>query len=72
MDIRRILYGIKDEDRERTQKEALMLTADDIRRAAQAFSERLRRREYSIAVIGDRKAVEESSYDFETQSLPVK
>ena len=72
VDIRRILYGIKDEDRERKQKEALMLTADDIRRAAQAFSERLRRREYSIAVIGDRKAVEESSYDFETQSLPVK
>ena len=72
VDIRRIIYGIKDDDRERKQNEALSLTSEDVITAAKRFKSRLDNREYSIAVIGDRKAVAASGYDFEVRSLPVK
>ena len=48
------------------------LTSEDVITAAKRFKSRLDNREYSIAVIGDRKAVAASGYDFEVRSLPVK
>ena len=68
VDIRRILYGIEDSDRERKLEEILSLTVSDIEAARDRFLPSLD--EECIAVISDRSAVDKSSFPFECRSLP--
>ena len=70
VDIRRMIYRISDSDRERKQQEVLSLTVDDVVEAGRTFASELRKGEYCIAVIGDRKALENSGYSWEQESLP--
>ena len=68
IDIRRILYQISDDERERKRDEILSLTVDDIMNACRRFAESLDRT--SVAVIADRRAVDASSFSFSSRSLP--
>ena len=70
VDIRRMLYRISDSDRERKQAEILALTADEAAEAGRRFLGQLKEGGFCAAVIGDRRAVEASRYDWETMSLP--
>ena len=70
VDIRRMLYRISDKDRERKQNEVLSLTKEDVAEGGRKFSEELRKGEFSVAAITDRKATEASEYDWEVESLP--
>ena len=69
VDIRRIIYRISDEDRERKQREIAGLSPEDAAAAGRRFAERIKRG-VRIAVIGDRKAIEESERTFDVMSLP--
>ena len=68
MDIRRILYHIEDEARERKLNEILSLTTDDIMAARDRFLSSLS--SFSVSAITDRSAVGRSSYPFSSRSLP--
>ena len=68
MDIRRILYHIEDEARERKLNEILSLTVDDIMAARDRFLSSLS--SFSVSAITDRSAVGRSSYPFSSRSLP--
>ena len=70
VDIRRMLYRISDSDRERKKNEVLSLTKKDVEKGGEAIAENLRNGAYRIAVIGDRKALESSSLNWEMESLP--
>ena len=68
VDIRRILYRIADEDRERKRREILALTRDDIMASRDRFLSSLS--DGAIAVVADRSAVESSLHGFDARSLP--
>ena len=70
VDIRRMIYRISDSDRERKQKEILSLSKEDVIESGKVFASSLLGGTFSVAVIGDRKAVDASQYEWETESLP--
>ena len=69
VDIRRIVYGIEDEDRERKLNEILSLSTDDIMAARDRFLSSLS--DVYVSVIADKSAVDSSSFDFASLSLPL-
>ena len=68
VDIRRVLYRIKDEDRERKRNEILSLSKDDIMASCEDF--RLSLSSSFTAAIVDRGAADSSRFGFESRSLP--
>ncbi|MBO8436517.1 MAG: insulinase family protein [Spirochaetes bacterium] len=70
VDIRRMLYRISDSDRERIRKEILSLSIPDVEEGGRKLKDALDKNEWHVAFIGDRKALEASSYDWQTESLP--
>lgn len=70
VDIRRMIYRISDADRMRKQQEVLALSTADVEEAGRHFASALADNDYRIAVIGDRKAIENSGYQWEMESLP--
>ena len=69
IDIRRIVYGISDDERERKLDEILSLSVSDIMQARDRFLCSLQL--LHVAAIGDRNAVEKSSFPFTSRSLPL-
>ena len=68
VDIRRIIYRIDDDEREKMLNSILALTADDIKKAAKRFSEAVN--DCRIAVVTSRESLSASSMGFESRSLP--
>ena len=68
VDIRRIVYGIRDEDRERKLCEMLSLSIPDISDARDRFLSSLS--SYKVAVIADKGSISKSSFSFSSRSLP--
>ena len=71
VDIRRMLYRISDSDRERKKNEVLALTKEDVEKGGDVIRKALSEGSYSIAVIGDRKALEASAFEWKAESLPL-
>ncbi len=69
IDIRRTVYGISDDERERKLDEILSLSVSDIMQARDRFLRSLQL--LHVAAIGDRNAVEKSSFPFTSRSLPL-
>ena len=67
LDLRRIVYSIKDEDRKLNLCRTLSLTADDISQAADRFRASLD--DFCCTVIGGGKAIGESVHPFIIKSL---
>lgn len=70
VDIRRMIYRISDGDRQRKQEEVLSLTREDVEAAGKCLASILEKGDFKVAMIGDKKAVENSSLDWNAESLP--
>lgn len=68
VDIRRIVYRINDDEREKMLESILALTIDDIEAAAERFSKSVA--DNHIAVITSKDAVSASALGFSSKSLP--
>ena len=69
VDIRRIIYKIDDDEREKMLNSILALSLDDIRAAAERFSEAVK--DCHIAVVTSKEALSGSSMEFDSRSLPM-